>query len=271
MHKGTLRPQTGTQQLFHTGSYNYRVGGCIGGYLIAPIHSLNHHKTLRYLTRKPKGRGILARGPASVGPARGPKLNTKDSSRKGLSAKDLSPRGREPRSDFVVNSFLSARERQGRAQECGLEGEPHPPVSSSLHPASPGSDRLGEAQERGRFCPVPPVPACRPPPRSPAAASAISLGHSPLRVPRGPQRERAGATRGGLGAWASTLAAPPRSPAKLRAVLSAPRRWAAAALGAGRAGGGMRLPSVGRRHTPVRTGGQRYRRHEGPRGSGTRS
>lgn len=161
MHKGTLRPQTGTQQLFHTGSYNYRVGGCIGGYLIAPIHSLNHHKTLRYLTRKPKGRGILARGPASVGPARGPKLNTKDSSRKGLSAKDLSPRGREPRSDFVVNSFLSARERQGRAQECGLEGGPHPPVSSSLHPASPGSDRLGEAQERGRFCPVPPVPACR--------------------------------------------------------------------------------------------------------------
>lgn len=109
-------------------------------------------------------------------------------------------------------------------------------------------------------------PARRPPPGSPAAVSAISLGHSPLRVSRGPLRERAGATRGGLGAWASTPAGPPRSPAKLRAVLSAPRRWAAAALSAGRAGGGLRLPSVGRRHTLVRTGGQRYRRHEGASG-----
>lgn len=244
-----------------------------GGYLIALIHSLNNHKTLRYLTRKPRGRRILARGPPSVGPARGPTLNTKDSSRKGLSAKErsLPP---APGTAFRCRCkqlFLSARQRQGRAQECGLEGGPHPPVSSSLHPASPGSDRPGEAQERGRFRPVPPGPARRPPPRSPAAASAISLGHSPLRFPRGPQREKAGATRGGLGAWASTPAGPPRSPAKLRAVLSAPRRWAAAALSAGRAGGGLRLPSVGRRHTLVRTGGQRYRRHEGPRGSGTRS
>lgn len=219
-----------------------------GGYLIALIHSLNNHKTLRYPTRKPRGRRILARGPASVGPARGPKLNTKDSSRKGLSRKERSlPPAPGTAFRFRCKQlFLSARERQGRAQEGGLEGGPHPPVSSSLHPASPGSDRLGEAQEPGRFRPEPPWPpwpARRPPPGSPAAESAISPGHSPLRGPRGPRRERAGATRGGLGAWVSTRAGPPRSATKQRAVLSAPRRWAAAALSAGRAGGRRDAPA----------------------------
>lgn len=201
--------------------------------MLSFIHSLNNHKTLRYLTRKPRGR-ILARGPASVGAARGPKLNTKESSRKGLFSerKDLRPPA--PGTAFRLRSkqmFRSARERQGRARE----GGPHPSLfSSSLHPASPGPNRLGEAQKRGRFRPVPPGSARRPPPRSPAAASATTQGHSSCesrgaRDVKRPERCARGWAPGPR-PRSGRLARP-----ELPAVLSAPRRWAApAALRAGR-------------------------------------
>lgn len=168
--------------------------------------------------------------------------------------------------------FRSARERQRRARESGLEGGPHPsPFSSSLHSASPGPNRLGEAQKRGRFRPVPPGSARRPPPRSPAAASATTQGHSGCES-RGARdvkkRERCAP------GWAPGPQPPSGRLARpeLPAVLSAPRRWAApAALSAGRGRGGMRLPSVGRRHAPVRTGGQLSCCHQGAPESCARS
>lgn len=59
-------------------------------------------KSYWHLTRKPRGRRILARRPTSVRDARGPKLNTKESSGMGLSVKERP--ARKPRPDSVVNS-----------------------------------------------------------------------------------------------------------------------------------------------------------------------
>lgn len=180
------------------------------------------------------------------------------------------PRRREPRSDFVVNSCFGRR-GQGRAGESGLEGGPHPSLfSSSLHPASSGPDRLGEVQKPGRFRPVDPGPARRPLPRSPAAASATTQGHSGCEY-RG-VRDAKGGERCAP-AWAPGPRPPPGRLAlpELRAVLCAPRRWAApAALSAGR--GRRDAPAQrGRRHAPVRTGGRLSRCHQGARESGARS
>lgn len=150
---------------------------------------------------------------------------------------------------------------------------PWSPPRSTPHPRDP---TRWERPRNG----VAPAPC---PPYSPASAPLTCRGVGdlpgslPLRVRRSPRRGRAGGTCGPLGAWVSTPARPPRSLARSLAGLpgaelrpsSPPAAVGSAQCRAG--GGGMRLPSVGRRHAAVRTSGPLSHRHEGARESGGRS
>lgn len=151
-----------------------------------------------------------------------------------------------------------------RAQECGLESEPHPPISSSST-RLPGPHRPGEAQKPESFRPVPPGPAglgsltCR--------GVRDIPGFTPAASPLGPATRKGGRdARAVLGAWASS----PRAAWLARRAAGCPLSPAAvgsarALCGAGGRVGGRRLPSVGRRQAPIRTGGPRSRCHEGAR------
>lgn len=153
-----------------------------------------------------------------------------------------------------------------RAQECGLESEPHPPISSSFHSASrtpptrrgPETGELPPGASRARR------PRLAHLPRRSRSPPVHSRCQSPgARNAKG--RERRARRAGRLG-----LEPPGRLGAKLRAVLSAPRRWAAPALCAGRGAGGRRDAPAQRGAAPSSHTDRRAALPLSRRGSGMR-
>lgn len=216
-----------------------------GGYLIALIHSLNNDKTLRYLARKPRRGRILARGPASVGAARGPKLNTKESSGEGLSAKDRplaplpAPRSPAPGAAFrsPCKHLFTVGEGAAGTRPGARPGGWASPIPALLAPPGfPGARPAGRGPEPGALPPR--APRAGPPASAPLTCRGVGdlPGHSRCESRR--TRNATGRQRRAAG-WAP---GPRPAPGRLARPPSRGRPLSPAAVGSaraqGRAGGG---------------------------------